>query len=361
MSNQSQQLPTQKQLVDSIVNLNTKVDEQRVIIEIQGEIIGSLREKLEQTHTKNVVSDNAGRIDVPSLTEKLPPLDKFRGNRNMWDEWHLTASHKLTKDGPVIGDGFDQFMYVYSRLDGDAVKMVSTTARSLSDNKSGNGHKFLDYLNTVFGDPNKKARAQQQLYNLKQKDKESFAMFLPKFETILATAGWSVYADDQKISLLKNALSKEMRTALIGKKLPSTWSDCISELLTISSELIAINQQFKPQYWGSSSTATKSSENPMSMDWEPVKASVTGINEGTRERAAWVKKDVLVFRKKKGLCVRCGHRGHIAPNCSFLPPVNPNMKSNVSQLSPRDEDEDEIMNLAQAEKIEEVQGKDELL
>lgn len=361
MSNQSQQLPTHQQLVDSIVTLNSKLDEQGVVIQNQGETIASLREKLEQANFSNIDSDKSVKNDITSRTERLPPLDKFRGNRNMWDEWHLGAIHKLTKDGPAIGDGLDQFMYVYSKLDGDAVKMVSTTARTLSESKSGNGLEFLDYLNTVFGDPNKKSRAQQQLYNLKQKDKESFAVFLPRFETILATAGWSVYADDQKISLLKNALSKEMRTALVGKKLPSAWGGCISELLTISSEIIAINQQFKPQFWGSSSIITKPSDSSTNMDWEPVQSTVTGTNEGMRKRATWVKKDVLIFRKKKGLCVRCGNKGHIAPNCSFLPPINPNVNLNVSQLSLEDEEEVEVMKLAHAEKTEDIQGKDELL
>ena len=132
-------------------------------------------------------------------------------------------------------------MYIYSRLEGEVVKMVSTTARSLSETRTGEGGRFLDYLNTVFGDPNKKSRAQQQLYNLKQKEKEPFASFLPRFETVLATAGWSCYADDQKISILKNALSREIRSALIGRTLPDTWSEFISLLLTISSEIVALN------------------------------------------------------------------------------------------------------------------------
>lgn len=41
-------------------------------------------------------------------------------------------------------------------------------------------------------------RAQQQLYKLKHKGKERFSIFITKFETVLANAGWSVYANSQK-------------------------------------------------------------------------------------------------------------------------------------------------------------------
>lgn len=65
------------------------------------------------------------------------------------------------------------------------------------------------------------------------------------------------------------------------------------------------------------------------------------------------------FQKKKGLCVRCGHRGHTSSNCSFLPPLNPNFNINITQTSL--DIEEEIRTLAEPEKLESVQGKDELL
>ena len=280
----------------------------------------------------------------------------------MWDEWHLGAIHKLRKDGPAIGDGFDQFMFIYAALDGEAMKMVSTTAKILSDTKTGDGLEFLTYLNSVFGDPNKKARAQQQLYNLKQKEREPFAVFLPKFETILATAGWSAYADDQKISLLKNALSKEIRATLIGRNLPEIWSEFISLILTISSEIVALNQQFlAPMAYQLRQKQSQLETNKM--DWEPVKSLVTGTQQQVSgKHATWVKKETLAFRKKKGLCVRCGNKGHIPPNCHFLPPLRPNTLINSVRTSV--EEEEELKLLAQPDLVEDMElleGKDGLL
>lgn len=136
-----------------------------------------------------------------SSLERLPTSGESYGYRAVWYTWYLQAGDKLIRDGAAIGDEFDQYMFLFSRLDSDDMKMVSTTARDLAKNRTDHGIAFLENLDTVFEDPNKKARAQQYLHNLKQKDKEPFAMFLPKFEIKLANSGWSAFADDQKLSL----------------------------------------------------------------------------------------------------------------------------------------------------------------
>lgn len=160
----------------------------------------------------------------------------------MWDEWHLSAIYKLNKDGEFIGDSYDRFLNLYSRLSGDAARMFSTVAKGLSEDRTGDDEQFLDYLDTIFGDPNKKARAQQELLNIKQKPKEQFASFLPRFETLLATAGVSSYSEEHKISLLENAITRELKDRLVGSNPFRTWSSFISKIHTISSDLNAMNQ-----------------------------------------------------------------------------------------------------------------------
>lgn len=360
LSKANEQSSSSSKANEQLNYLNNKLKQQGDQIVYLQNLITNL-----QNQTKALASapqsSSTTTIQDASLKEKLPPLEKFKGNRQMWDEWHLGAIHKLTKDGPAIGDGYDKFMFIYAALDGEAVKMVSTTAKILSETKTGDGLSFLAYLNSVFGDPNKKARAQQQLYNLKQKEREPFAAFLPKFETILATAGWASYADDQKISLLKNALSKEIRATLIGRTLPEKWSEFISLILTISSEIVALNQQFlSPVAY----QPKQKHQQPgfSSMDWEPVKSLVAGTRQRESvKHASWVKKETLEFRKKKGLCVRCGNKGHIAPNCQFLPPLRPNTHVNTSRTSV---EEEEVKLLAQPDLIEDIEsseGKDVLL
>lgn len=123
--------------------------------------------------------------------------------------------------------------------------------------------------------------------------------------------------------LIKNALSKEIRTALIVKYLPQIWAECISKLLTNSGEIIAINNQFRPQ--AASIANSPKPPDPSSMDWEPTKSTTTGTKEVEVRRAIWVKKETLAYKKKNKLCVRCSHRGHIATNCGFLAPLKNSM------------------------------------
>lgn len=284
--------------------------------------------------------------------EKLPLLEKFNGDRQMWDEWHLSAIHKLNKDGEFIGDGYDQFTYLYSRLSGDAARMVSTVARGLSEDRAGDGEQFLEYLDTVFGDPNKKARAQQDLLNIKQKPKETFAAFLPRFETLLATAGLSSYSEVHKISLLKNAISKELKDRLVGSDPFRTWSMFVSKIHTISSDLNALNQQS----FGVVPLVQQQRKNNDQMEWEPIQTA--SLKTDSKKRATWVSKEVLSFRRSKNLCMRCGNKGHISPSCSFLPALKP--KFQVNNINTSTEEEEEIRKLAQPDSLN-GEGKEQLL
>ena len=108
-----------------------------------------------------------------------------------------------------------------------------------------------------------------------------------------------------------------------------------------------------------STTNSPQPPDPSSMDWEPIKSTTAGTKEINGRRAKWVKKETLAFRKKNKLCVRCGHRGHIAPNCSFLPPLDPNIR--VNKASTVKEDERELLEMAESEVLDENQGKFMLL
>lgn len=357
-------LPTAESMYQQLLNLQhqigmqtTRLDEQTSQLHQQSSqiidqqnMISSLQKKLKSQ--QNLRSQEPTQIQlapIEQLREKLPLLKTFTGNRSFWDEWHLGAVHKLTKDGHAIGDDFDQFMYIYSRLEGDAVKMVSTTAKLLSEQRTGNGLEFLSYLHSIYGDQNKVARARQQLYNLKQGDNEPFSLFLPRFETILANAGWASYDDSQRVSLLQNSLCKRLRIAMAGKK-QRGWSEYVSKVQRLSSDLTNIKFIIDEKSRTDNNFQTE-------IDWEPLQAS-TASTKG-RKRASWVEKEILAFRKKHGFCMRCGNKGHKAPKCSFLPPLPPSTKINSTEVT---EEEEEIQKMAQPDRvIENEQGKEMLL
>lgn len=334
--------------------LQEQVKLQNIQMQQQQQIITDLQaQHLNLKNNQNPLRTHPPTIVEPSR-ERLPVLEKFHGDRSTWDEWHLSAIHKLNKDGDFIGDGFDQFMYLYSRLAGNAARMVSTVAKGLSEDRIGDGEQFLEYLNSVFGDPNKKARAQQDLLNIKQGPKERFAAFLPRFETLMATAGMSSYSEGHKISLLKNAINKELKERLVGSDPFLTWAAFVSKLHTISSDLAALS--FSYPILVQSQNQHKSNTNEM--EWEPTKPDIVTNTMGAKssKRAKLVSKEILDFRRKQGLCIRCGNKGHKPPGCSYLPPLFKNLNvnnTNFEQETDEEEDENEIeiRKLAQSEEI----------
>lgn len=153
----------------------------------------------------------------------------------------ITPISDTYTDSEFIGDGYDQFTFLYSRLSGDAARMVLTVAVGLSEDRAGDGEQFLEHLDTVFGDPNRKARALQDLLNIKQKPKEPFASFLPRFETLLGTLRISSYSEVHKISLLKNAISEDLKDHLVGSDPFRKWSAFVSKIHTICCDLNVLN------------------------------------------------------------------------------------------------------------------------
>ena len=89
----------------------------------------------------------------------------------------------------------------------------------------------------------------QTLLNMKQGERESFSTFLSKFETILVNAGASSLPGMQKISLLKNAINKDLRYQLVSmQNRVQRWGTYISEVQTINSELESLQHVNKKTF-----------------------------------------------------------------------------------------------------------------
>ncbi|GJC90449.1 hypothetical protein ColLi_13287 [Colletotrichum liriopes] len=97
---------------------------------------------------------------------------------------------------------------------------------------------FMRYLETCYGDPNAEARALDRLRTIRQKENESFAVFLPKFEKELAEGGGGHWVDVVKINYLKGALNSTLRDRLINiVHIPKDYLEYTQILMRIGSEL----------------------------------------------------------------------------------------------------------------------------
>lgn len=180
--------------------------------------------------------------------EKLPQLSEFDGTRSKWDGWEMEAKNKIKADGQAIGSDIDQLRYIFARLRSNAQNMCLAFVRAKEEKGNGSGSELLEYLASTYSDPNQQKKALSNIYSIKQRAHESFARFLPRFETELANAGALSFSDTVKISLLENALSHAMQERLISVfPVPTKYGDFTSLLQTIGSRLEAIKVPWKAQ------------------------------------------------------------------------------------------------------------------
>lgn len=273
--------------------------------------------------------------------EKLPLLCTYSGKRSDWDEWHLQAVSKLRVDGISIGSDYDQFLYLFHRLQGDALKTVRAYVEEKTYDGTGDGGAFLSYLGTIYNDPNKKSRALRTLASLRQRENEAFANFLPRFETALANAGGQEFSEAQRVTYLHLALNYEMQQHLVSfcPSLEEGYGMLVSHLHSVGSKLASLRNYKNDHRRGATdsrpmessqvtttpSLSTSARSEAEAMDWEPTRVLKINNTQPEREgrRAKWVSQETIAYRKQKNLCLRCGRPGHIIRKCNFLPAQRP--------------------------------------
>ena len=248
---------------------------------------------------------------------RLPDPAKFSGDRTGWPAWKVTMENKLALDEESIGGPDAMFLYIYSRLEGNALKNVTTFVKQHRQT-GGAPPQFFAYLETLYGDPNAQARAATRLHRLKQGEKQTFAKFLPILERELADAGALHWPDNAKRPILLAALNRSMRTSLVHRGIPENFNDIILRLHEISNDLDMANlgdRTHERTHERNRTPPESKGSGGDEMDWEPTVAKVGS----TRERAKWVSKEEIEARKEGRRCLRCGKKGHFIDKCPLLP------------------------------------------
>jgi hypothetical protein len=282
---------------------------------------------------------------------RLPDPSKFNGDRTEWQAWKATMENKLLVDGDAIGNPAERFLYIYSRLEGNAWKNVTTFVTLRRD--SGTPESFFDYLERLYGDPNGKTRAAGRLHGLKQGEHQPFSKFLPILEKEFADAGALEWPDDAKRPIILKSLNLQMSQALANRGIPSTFQDIINTLHAISTDMDMLNLQKgsrkTPANSFSMQVAAQAHEEVYhaadAMDWTPSQASRVGKSQVTNpngyksgrpedqallgKRALWVSKEVLAKRRDEGRCLRCGRDGCLLRRCPLKPALPPSASDGV--------------------------------
>jgi hypothetical protein len=172
----------------------------------------------------------------------------------------------------------------------------------------------------TYSDPNRRKQALISLYSIKQKSNESFARFLPRFETELANAGAFSFDDTIKISLLEHAVSQSIQESLVSVfPVPTEYNTFISLLQSIGFRLDALQTSWK----GRSQPRSTQDTNVDTMDWGPTRPCAAQPLASSNRRAKWVSMGEIQRRKSNRLCIRCGASGHMISSCQYAPARRP--------------------------------------
>lgn len=290
------------------------------------------------TNEASMASAAPSRSDPAESTvirprQRLPTPSRFAGSRSKWESWRIEMRLKLRTDSDAIGDGQARFAYVFSCLEGAAAQMVATFVEKSGGEPDTDENRILNYLENIYGDPNREENASHRLQALRQ-GKEKFTAFLPKFESTMVQAGGMEWPDRVKIAALRNTLNAKLRSALVGNlQLPDVYNDYAAALLKVSSQL-AIEENYQREWSKTPRNTPITGRNEDQMDWEPTgarrtKAAKAGSarskdeNGSQRKRAKWVTQEKLDRRREDGRCLRCGSNGHFISKCQLLGALPP--------------------------------------
>lgn len=325
---------------------------------------------------------NVGTQQRPRRRLKDPK--PFSGKKTEWKSFRLEAENVLATDGEAIGDATDQLRALYAWLEGKP-KNSSTSFVSASIQKGVcDPLAFLDRLEAVYGERDRKQKALKALREIRQGDDETFAAFYPRFEAELNDAGSELWTEDTKINYLQGALNESLKSRLVLLDDTDVYIDFARQCEKISSKMELLGQwKGKNRDEGrkrrSGANTLKHGSDPHSpvaredmMEWEPTEPPVTvsatrigNINgypskrpedrDLLGKRAKWVTADEIQHRREEGRCLRCGRSGCRIATCPLAAPIPPR---NRSERQPIQVNRAAIEDATSNESESEEQGKE---
>ena len=219
-------------------------------------------------------------------SDRLPDPPIFKGKRADLPGFLFKLSYKLEGNADRYPTPRSEFLYACSLLEGDAAELV----RPLLDKDIGSLPQLVSFLESTYGDPNRKATAQTRLANLKQ-GKRGFLSHFAEFRRLAVEAGLN---EDAQILQLRVSLNPELQKSMVGCQVPDTITAYANVIATYDNDLRFLRS--------SNNAPRRTAHHPNTI--EINKLDYTPAGSAERER-----------RRQKGLCFKCGSNKHISPNC----------------------------------------------
>jgi hypothetical protein len=273
--------------------------------------------------------------DNPTKHRMKTKIEYDDSDRTLYPPFESLLRAKLHTDGPAIGGEQEQVWYAFGCLkDKASTRMHPWVKAYQGDLTKFTVEGFIAQMQAAFADSEVKRKAQRKLGTMRQGNRD-FRDFINEFDQTLLEAGAYGQDNDTKKAWLQNAISVELARVMIAVPEEETYELYCQQLHRAADQLTSLNRRTAGRALKSapilprpSNTSTpKSDQN--TMDWEPT------TNQSQR-RAKWVESSELERRRREGLCLRCGRKGHRIRDCKELPAQRPDGRVNNVQEPPGD-------------------------
>lgn len=244
--------------------------------------------------------------------DRLPDVPTFDGTRKEYASWAAQLRAKLQVD---MEDDKEvvRYWYCHSRLRGKALSQVTPWVKSVGQQGTVSG--LCDLLDATYDTREEVDSGERQMIGLQQKNRP-FAVYYAEFERSLLAADGVTWPGRVKRLFLESGFSKELRAALIPVEKPENFEGYVAVVRRVALDLERGHGGYRTTDMGSYD---------IGMEWETAPEVRVGSVSGTHAKR--VSKDVIEARKRKGSCLRCGNDGHRIRDCTFLPPIQSDVKT----------------------------------
>lgn len=165
------------------------------------------------------------------IIEKDPPrneganlkptkLPEFNGNRAEYSAWRAAVLDTFRMDWLLFGyDNSRAFLMIYNAFKGVARIKAGPFYENGGVHNARDPEDFIEFLDRLYMDSTRVSRANTELHSMKMKDSQRWSDFYASWSNKLTEARGDFWPDDNKISMLQNAINKRLTTALAGNHL----------------------------------------------------------------------------------------------------------------------------------------------